>query len=114
MKKLIINGNVTTVVEFTQEEADKRASEKALAEQQAILDSLMPTTIEISKAERELETITLLQEIGVDIQASAVEVKLVDAYLVSVMARKINIEDVPIEVRDKVKAKKIKREKLEV
>ena len=34
-------------------------------EQQAILDSLIPSQSEIEKAERELETITLLQDLGV-------------------------------------------------
>ena len=65
MNKLIITKNSKQIVALTQQEIEQRQLEQQHAEQQSILDSLIPNKEEIDKAERDLETITLLQDLEV-------------------------------------------------
>lgn len=50
--------------DFFPEEILQHELERQLAEQQALLDSLMPSQNEIDQAEFELRTLNLLMEVG--------------------------------------------------
>lgn len=66
MDKLIINCTTGKLEEanFTIEEIAQQITQQALAEEQAILDSLIPSEKEILMAEVEIQTITILMEVG--------------------------------------------------
>ncbi|MHB8075114.1 hypothetical protein [Desulfosporosinus fructosivorans] len=66
MDKLIINCTTGEIEEvtFTPEELSQQSAEQQLAEEQALLDSLIPSQIEIDQAEFELKAINLLMEVG--------------------------------------------------
>lgn len=50
--------------EQTQQELAQQETDRLVAEEQALLDLLVPTPEEIGKAEFELKCITLLMEVG--------------------------------------------------
>ena len=65
MNKIVVTKKEVKLIPFTQQEIEQRELDQQQQEQQAILDSLTPSQSEIDKAERELETITLLQYLEV-------------------------------------------------
>ena len=67
MQKLICNCDTGEVIieDFTQEELKIIEEERLQAEQQAQLDLLKPTQEEVEKAERQVNLINDLTEIGV-------------------------------------------------
>ena len=62
--KLVITKDGIQEVDFTPEEIAQRELDRIAQEEQALLDSLIPTPEEIEQAEFELKTITLLMEVG--------------------------------------------------
>lgn len=66
MDKHIVDCKTKELAEksFTTEELAQRELELQLAEEQALLDSLLPSQQEIEQAEFELNTINLLMEVG--------------------------------------------------
>ncbi|MCO1599814.1 hypothetical protein [Desulfosporosinus nitroreducens] len=64
--KLVINCSTREAVEtiFTPEEIAQQEQDKLAQEEKEQLDLLIPTIEEVAKAEFDLKTITLLQEVG--------------------------------------------------
>lgn len=63
--KLTITTNGIYRESYTAEELTQREADCLAQEQQVLLDSLTPSPDEIAKAERQIETIELLTELGV-------------------------------------------------
>lgn len=64
--KLVIDtqNKIAVMEELSSDEVFQNERIKEQAEQQVLLDSLKPSIEDAEKAEREIETITLLQEVG--------------------------------------------------
>lgn len=59
-----VEGNIKTLIEPSESYLAQRELERLQQEEQELLDSLIPSEIEMLMAEVEIQTITILMEVG--------------------------------------------------